>query len=367
VRIARIDVFAVRYTLEGGSFEMSGGRVAEDETSTVVRVQSDDGLTGWGEQCVIHPGYAAGLAQSAQAALRMLGRAVLGLDPRQVEVIHARMDADMQGYRYAKSALDIACWDLLGQAAGLRTADLLGGVHSEEIELYTAIGMAAPAAMADACRRDRAAGYRHAQIKVGGNWREDVARIEACADALAGEGLMIVDANGGWTQLDAIRVLSATADVDLLVEQPCRTLAQCAAVRSAVARPMILDESLVTVEDLVRAHAAGAVDAVRLKLSRSGGITPVRRMRDLATELGLPVMIEDAGGGAVVDAAVTHMAGSTPRDLLLCGHLPGSMASERIATGAPIAQGGHTRVPEGPGLGLEVDERKLGAAVLTVG
>jgi L-alanine-DL-glutamate epimerase-like enolase superfamily enzyme len=288
------------------------------------------------------------------------------LDPRQVEVVRERMDAAAKGYEYAKSALDIACWDLLGQAAGLRVADLLGGVRSQEIELYTAIGLAAPEVMSQACRRARAAGYRHVQIKVGGDWREDVARIEACADAIACAGLLMVDANGGWTQLDAIRVLSATSHLGFLVEQPCRTLEQCAAVRHAVGRPMILDESLVCLEDLIRARAAEAIDAVRLKLSRSGGITPVRRARDLAVELGLPVMIEDAGGGAIVDAAVTHLAASTTPNLLLCGHLPGAMAVERIARG-PTVSNGRTRLLDGPGLGLEVDERMLREAVFTVG
>jgi cis-L-3-hydroxyproline dehydratase len=367
MRIAGIDVFAVRYTLARGPFEMSRGRIAEGETSTIVRVRTDDGLVGWGEQCVIHPSYSEGFAESTQAALAVLGRAVLGLDPRQVGVVYQRMEAAATGYPYAKSALDMACWDLLGKATGLRVGDLLGGVHQEEIELYAAIGLAPAESMAAACRQAGAAGYRNVQLKVGAGWREDVARIDACADALPAGALVMVDANGAWTQADAIQALRATDQLELLVEQPCSTLEQCAAVRRSAARPMILDESLVTAEDLVRARALRAIDAARLKLSRSGGITPIRRLRDLAVEFGLPVMIEDAGGGSIVDAAVTHLACSTPPALLLCGHLAGAMVAEQVASGAPVAQSGRTRVPGRPGLGLDLDERALGEPVLSLG
>ena len=366
MRIARIDVSAVRYTLAGGPFEMSGGRVALEEEATVVRVETDGGLVGWGEQCVIHPSYSPGFAESARAALALLGRAVLGLDPRQVEVVYERMDAAVVGYAYAKSALDIACWDLLGQATGLRVGDLLGGARQEEIELYKAIGIAAPDEMARACREAAGAGYRQVQIKVGAHWREDVARIERCAEALSGAERLIVDANGGWAQADAIQALRATDDLELVVEQPCATLEECAAVRRTVQRPMILDESLVSVDDLLRARAAGAIDAGRLKLSRSGGITPVRRIRDLAIAFGLPLTIEDTGGGDIVDAAVTHLACSLPPRLLLGGYLPGTMTTERIARGGPVAEQGRTRLPEGSGLGLEVDERALGEPVFSV-
>lgn len=130
--------------------------------------------------------------------------------------------------------------------------------------------------------------------------------------------------------------------------------------------PLILDESIASVGDVVRAHTADACDAVRLKLIRLGGITPARRARDLAVELGLPVALEDAGGGDIVSAACAHLSASTPPGLLLAAHLPGDAARERIAAGGPVAASGSARLPTSAGLGLEVDEDALGPPVLRI-
>src|SRR5918912_420128 len=201
MRIRRVDVYAVRYTLAGGAFTMSGGRVASEQDATVVRIETDDGLVGWGEQCVFSPNFLPAHGGGARATLELLGPAVLGRDPRRVDVVYAAMDAAVKGHAYAKSAVDIACWDLLGKATGMRVADLLGGAFQEEIPLYTGIAIAAPDEM-----RRRAA---------------------------------------------------------VTVEQPCATIEECRAVRARSRLPFVLDESLVDLAALE--HARDAADAVRLK------------------------------------------------------------------------------------------------------
>ena len=109
MQIRRVDVYAVRYHHAAGPFAMSGGRVSTEQNGTVVRVETDDGLVGWGEQCVIAPNYGAGYAPTTQAVLGLLAPALLGADPRRIDVVYARLDATTKGYRYAKSALDMAC------------------------------------------------------------------------------------------------------------------------------------------------------------------------------------------------------------------------------------------------------------------
>jgi cis-L-3-hydroxyproline dehydratase len=363
--IRRVDVYAVSYRHAAGPFEMSGGRVSTEQDSTVVRLETDDGLAGFGEACVISPDYAPGYAGSTRAILQLLAPAVLGEDPRQVELVAARMDAVTKGYAYAKSAIDLACWDLFGRATGLRVSDLLGGTQQEELPLYTGVGIADPDSMRRGCLDALAAGYERIQIKVGTGRREDVERIRACAKALEGAEMMIVDANGWWSQADAARVAAAVDDLDLYLEQPCATLEECAQIRRGSRRPLILDESLFELADIVRARTAGAADALRLKLTRFGGITPVRKARDLAVAFGLPLTIEDSGGGDVVSAATAHLAASIPPKLLLAGYLPSEMAAERIAAGTPAAVDGRARLPDGPGLGIEVDEAALGDPLLT--
>lgn len=364
--IRRVDVYMVRYTHAGGPFSLSGGRVAAEQDATVVRVETSGGLVGWGEQCVFTPTFLPGYGPSTRAVLEPLAHAVLGADARAVEVVYARMDAAVRGYAYAKSALDIACWDVLGKATGLRVSDLLGGTRQEELELYTGVGVAAAETMRTRCGEVLAAGFRQVQLKVGTGWREDVERIRACVDVLAGADRVIVDANGYWPQADAVRVVAAVDDLDIFVEQPCASVAECAHVRSRSRRPFILDEVLTGAREIVEANAAGALDAVRLKLSNVGGVTPTRRARDAAVTLGLPLTIEDAGGGDIVTAAATHLACSTEPKLLLGGYLPSEMVVERIAAGTPTATGGRARLPSGPGLGIEVDESALGERVLRI-
>jgi L-alanine-DL-glutamate epimerase-like enolase superfamily enzyme len=365
--IRRVDVHAVRLHHAGGPFRMSGGRVSTDQDATVVRVETGDGLVGWGEQCVFTPSFLPGYGPATRAVLGLLAPAVLGADPRQVDVVYARMDAAIKGYAYAKSALDIACWDVLGRSVGLRISDLLGGTHQEELSLYAGVGIASPDEVRQRCAELLAAGYRQVQLKVGTDWRADVERIEACVDALGNDvDRVMLDANGYWPLADAVRVVSAVAGLDVFVEQPCASIEECAQVRRSAGRPLILDESLTGIGELVRAREAGAADAVRLKISRLGGITPARRVRDLAVAFGLPITVEDSGGGDIVTAASMHMNCSLPPQFLLSGYLPSSMVVERFATGTPTAANGRAQLPSRPGLGIEIDEAALGKPVLRV-
>ena len=364
--IRRVDVFTVRLHHAGGPFAMSGGRVSTDQDATVVRVETDGGLVGWGEQCVFTPSFLPGYGPTTRAVLGLLAPVVLGADACQVDVVSARMDAAVKGYAYAKSALDIACWDVLGKATGLRVSDLLGGTQQEELPLYTGVGLAPPEEMRARCAEVLAAGFRQVQLKVGTQWRDDVDRIEACVDALGDVDRVIVDANGYWPQADAVRVVAAVDGLDIFVEQPCASIEECAQVRRSSRRPLILDESLTGIGELVRARDSGALDAVRLKLSRLGGITPTRRARDLAAAFGLPLTVEDSGGGDVVTAASMHLNCSLPPKLVLSGYLPSAMVVERFATGTPAAERGRARLPAGPGLGIEVDEAAVGEPVLRV-
>ena len=365
-RIRRVDVFEMHYHQLDASFAMSGGRVSTGQDATIVRLETDGGLVGWGEQCVFTPSFLPGYGPGTRAVLGVLAPAVIGADPCQVDLVYERMDAAVNGYSYAKSAIDIACWDLFGKATGRRIADLLGGAHQEQLELYTGVGVAPPEEMQLRCAEALARGYRQVQVKVGTDWRTDIARIEACVEVLKDADRVIVDANGYWPQADAVRVLVAVASHDLYVEQPCASIEECAQVRRSVQLPLILDESLASVGDIIRAHSSHALDAVRLKLARLGGITPMRRARDVAASLGLAMTIEDSGGGDIVTAAVTHAGCSVKPRLLLGGYLPSEMVKERIAQGTPAAERGNAQLPTGPGLGIELDEEMLGSPVFRV-
>ena len=127
----------------------------------------------------------------------------------------------MRGHPYVKSAIDLACWDILGQAAGQPVVNLLGGRYGEDFPLYRAISQDSPDKMAASVAKYKGEGYKKFQLKVGGDPNADIQRIRTVAASLAPDDILVADANTGWRQHEAIRVVSAVRDVDVYIEQPC--------------------------------------------------------------------------------------------------------------------------------------------------
>ncbi|MEZ5289598.1 MAG: cis-3-hydroxy-L-proline dehydratase [Vicinamibacterales bacterium] len=364
--IVRVRAYQVALPLHEGRYAWSGGNAVEVFDSTVVAIDTAGGLTGWGEICPLGPAYLPAYANGARTGIAELAPALLGLDACAVDVVTDRMDAAMRGHPYVKSALDMACWDVLGQAAGLPVVTLLGGRHAPDVPLYRAISQDTPAAMAKSIARHRKDGYTTFQLKVGGDPDVDVERIRrAAADLRRGE-VLIADANTGWTQHQAVRVADAVRDVDVYIEQPCRTYEECLAVRRRTARPFVLDEVVDGVDVVVRAAADGAADVVNLKISKVGGLTKARRVRDLCVSLGIALTIEDTWGGDIVTAAIAHLAQSTPPRWLFSTTDFNSYVTVSIAEGAPQRRRGRLRAPEAPGLGIRPRPKVLGRPVLDV-
>lgn len=366
MKIDRIDVYEVTYRLVDARYAWSGGHAVTALTSAVVRVATDTGLVGFGEVCPLGPAYMAAHARGVAAALAELGPVLLGADPTKPRAVTALMDQALGGHAYAKSPVDIACWDILGQATGRPVADLLGGRLVEDFPLYRAISQETPESMAETVRRYRDEGYRKFQLKVGGVPEDDVARVRAVARVLAPGDLLVADANTGWRPHEALRVAREVADIDCYLEQPCATLAECLVVRERTRAPMVLDELLTDFAAFHDAAARRAMDAVNLKLSRLGGLTKAREIRDACERLGIAMTIEDSWGGDLATAAIAHLAGSTRPEWLLSSTDFNSYVDVRLADEAPRRAAGRLRVPSGPGLGIRVDENRLGRPVLTL-
>jgi L-alanine-DL-glutamate epimerase-like enolase superfamily enzyme len=246
-------------------------------------------------------------------------------------------------------------------------SDLLGGTVQPRFPIYHLVGVNRPEAMRERAEELLAEGFRRFQVKVGsGHWQEDVQRARACLEVLRDQEVVIVDANAYWRQHEAAQFIAALEDEPIYLEQPCRTLAECLAIRRRTARPMILDETLTDLDAVFAAHAAGAMDCAMLKLSRFGGISRIKLARDVCRQWGLAVTMEDSGGGDVVTAAMAHLAASTPPKSLLNGMLINMLVNERIADGTPAPKGGWSEVSRRPGLGITVDERALGAPLFSV-
>ena len=367
MQIARVEVFEYDLTYAFGTYAMSGGRRAHSQSSTLVRVVTDTGLEGWGESCPLAGTYLPTSAGAVRAAIAELAPALLGADPRELADVNARMDAVLLGQPAAKSPLDVACWDILGRSLGMPVATLLGGRLNERFPLYMAVPVGTPEAIAAFVRDRRGEGIRHFQLKVGEHPREDAARTRAALAAAGENSVVVADANGGWSLQDALIAVRELESLPIYLEQPCRSLADCVHVRRATSLPMIYDESVTGPETLLAAAREGGGGAVNLKIGKVGGLTRARLMRDLATDLGVALTIEDTWGGDITTAAVSHLAASTPPRSLFTASFFNDWTREHMAGYRPRSEHGFGSAGHEPGLGVDVDVDALGEALLTVG
>ena len=363
MRITAISVYQVGLPLHEGSYKWSGGNRVDVFDSTLVEIETDEGLTGVGEVCPLGPAYLPAFAAGARTAIAELAPRLIGLDPtRPGEISHA-MDRLLRGHNYAKSPIDVACWDLLGKATGQPVCVLLGGRYGDDVALYRAISQEPAEAMRDSCRRYRGEGYTKFQLKVGGDPDEDIARIEACAAELERGEVLVADANTGWSQHQALRVAAAVRDLDVYIEQPCMSYEESLVVRRHTDRPFVLDEVIDGFAPLVRAHADRAMDVVNLKISKVGGLTRAGRMRDFCVEAGIAMTLEDSWGGDVATAAIAHLAHSTPAEARFSVTDFNSYVTVSTAAGAPQRSNGRMAAPLAPGLGVELRREAIGDPV----
>ncbi len=334
--------------------------------SLIVALDTDEGVTGWGEIAVISPAYTESFAAGAQAGVAELAPLLLDVDPTQPRRVLALLDGAMRGQQYVKSALDMACWDLTARFAGRPLCETLGARHGDAVPLYNVVTISSVDDAVGLAQALLADGYRRLQVKVGTVPEADAERLAAVRDAVGDTVVLYADANGGFTTGAARRFLRATRNLEYVLEQPCRTYSECASVRRHCDRPLVLDESIVTLDDLLRAHREGVADGVTVKLQRVGGVTRAALIRDVAVELGVEVTVEDAGGASLATAAVVHVGLGTPERQRVHTCDFHTWVSVDHGTGLPPRAEGAQAPPPGPGLGVDVDVHALGEPVLDV-
>lgn len=365
MKITEIHIFAHDLPVKNGPYRMASTAVWTLET-TLVKIVSDTGLVGWGETCPVGPVYQPHHAGGARAALVEMAPGLIGADPTQITLLHRKMDSLLNGHGYAKAAIDIAAHDLTGKAYGVRVADLLGGAVTERVPSYYASGVGDPDEIARIATEKLAEGYPRMQVKVGGRPVEvDIAVIRKVWEVLRGSGMRLaVDANRGLPTRDALRLSRECPDIPFILEQPCNTMEEVAAVRGQLHHGIYLDENATDLNAVLRAVGAGLCDGFGMKLTRIGGLTPMATFRDICEIRSLPHTCDDAWGGDIIAAACTHI-GATVQPRL----------NEGVWLAAPYIEGhydpvhgvkiegGHIALPQGPGLGINPDEAAFGAPV----
>ena len=366
MKITRIAAFQIDLPLHEGSYKWSGGKSVDVFDSTVVRIETDSGLAGHGEVCPLGPFYLPAYAAGVRAGIAELAPHLIGQDPTQLGQLNHLMDKAMKGHSYVKSGIDMACWDILGQHAGLPVCELLGGRYGDDFVLYRAISQQPPEEMAKNVESYRNEGYRRFQLKVGGDPDEDIERIRAVRKILEPGDKLIADANTGWLMHEAARVVRAVRDIDVYIEQPCLSYDECLSVRRRTDHPFVMDEHIDGIPVLMKAHADHGADVVNIKISKFGGLTKARQARDLCVSLGIAMTLEDSWGGDIVTAAIASLAHSTPTDFLFTSSDFNSYVTVSNATGAPQRKEGRMAASMEPGLGIQPRFELLGEPLVDV-
>jgi L-alanine-DL-glutamate epimerase-like enolase superfamily enzyme len=163
-----------------------------------------------------------------------------------------------------------------------------------------------------------------------------------------------------------LRVADGVRHTDVYLEQPCLHYEECLVVRRHTNRPFVLDEAIDGIHMVLRGHADQAMDVINLKISKVGGLTKARQIRDLCVTLGIALTIEDTWGGDIATAAIAHLAHSTPPELLFTATDFNSYVTVSIAEGAPQRRNGRMAASSAPGLGVQPRLDVLGEPVVHV-
>lgn len=363
MRISRISIYRKNLSYVGGVYVWGRGNAIEVASSTVVVIDTDAGISGAGEFCPCGENYMIAHSEGTEAAAKLMAPALIGQDPRQIYCIERLMDNTIQGHGYAKAPFDAACWDILGKATEQPIWMLMGGKLTDGAPMYRVAPQKNTEETVAEMDRHRKAGYRHFQIKVGGDAVGDIERIRTTMSVLQPGEKAYADANQGWTVNEAVRVVRAVGDLDVMIEQPCRTYEECLHVRAHTDLPMKLDECVTDIKVAQRIVQDRAAEVVCLKISNLGGLSKAKRVRDFLTDNGLSVVAEDTWGGEITTAALSHFAASTPPELLYNTTDLNNYNTEATGKPGPETRNGKLYASDAPGLGVEPDYDSLGDPV----
>ncbi len=361
LKIERVEVFGVAMPLIG-TFTSAG--ISKQATKCVViRLTASDGTVGISS---IEPSAAAqspGTAPELMATLRdRVAAAVVGQDPTNLNRLIELLDGVTPGQPGAAAAVEMACVELAARIQGVPLHTWLGGAVDDEVLFNGWIGMLPAEEAAAEARTWLKAGFRSAKIKVGSGVEADHDRVAAVRDAVGSAMKLRIDANLQYDADTSLQLCRLVKQYDLqLFEQPAhlRDLEGMARVRREGGIPVMADESVSDHASLVAVIKAGAADYVKFGIKQAGGILRASRMLATAEAAGLPVVIGH-GFGLDPSTLAEIMLAATSRNVLPGLECVGPLkVKDTVATTRLDISKGRIPLPGGPGLGIELDERKL--------
>ena len=346
----------------------------------IIKLYTDDGLIGLGEAPVLkdwggdHGKYFGETPQTTAHVINdILAPALKDQDPRRFEAVHTLMDKSVKGYPYAKAAVDMALYDVVGKAMNVPAYQLLGGCFRERVGIAHSLGLMEINKAVDEARQAKSEGVKTIKLKGGVDQKRDVELVRQMRNALGPDIKICVDANQGYpTPKSAIKVTKAMEEYGLLyMEQPVEGLDQMAEVARRVDTLIMADESAWTAQDVFEIARKKAADMISIYTTKPGGLFKAKKVAAVAEAAGLQCNVNGSVETGVGNAANLHLAASTavvtfdcvvpvstPKEKARKG-IAGIYYSDDIITEPFTFQDGAIAVPSGPGLGVELDEDKL--------
>jgi L-alanine-DL-glutamate epimerase-like enolase superfamily enzyme len=355
--ITKIEIFKLNIRL-ATPYRIALGMI-ETADNLLVRIQTADGQCGLGEGSPIS--YIAGETQDiCFTAAASFARLLISKDAADIETRLRELDAFLTHNHTAKSAFDMALYDLLGKRAGLPLYALFGGAR-RTVETDWTIGIDAPEAMAQKAREIQAKGFSAIKLKLGAGGVDDVARVRAVREAIGPEPWLRLDANQGWEAAEALRLLQAMTPFKVqYCEQPIAhwNEAGLRRLRQASPIPIVADESLFTPQDAFRLASAEACHYFNIKLSKAGGLHAALKINAIAEAAGVRCLLGSMNETRLGLTAAAHLASARPNIAFADLDTVFFHADDPVSGGIHY-EGNHISVPDAPGLGADIPSEVL--------
>ena len=348
----------------GGTYQWGNGNKLKVAKASVVVVHTNqDDVSGCGEFTPCGENYMVAHSEGVEAAAKLIAPKLIGEDPRQVEKIDLMMDDIIQGHGYAKAPFIAACWDILGKATKQPVWMLMGGKLTDGAPLYRVAPQKKISDTKKELKKYKKMGYRQFQLKVGGDWVEDIKRIKNIAPLIKPPKMLMCDANQGWKVHEAIQVVNETKGLNYILEQPCKTYEECLQVRRVATQPLKLDECIDGIKMAQKIVNQKAAEICCLKISNLGGLSKAKKIRDFLVSNRIPIVAEDTWGGEITTATIAHFAASTPEEFLVNTTDLMNYNTKSTGVGGPKTKNGKMFATDTPGLGVEPHYKNLGKPV----
>ncbi|GAA0317651.1 dipeptide epimerase [Bacillus carboniphilus] len=358
MKIVQIEATCISLPLNT-DLNISGGKYNRADR-VYVKITTDQGIYGWGEAAPI-PQYAEETMESVKFIIdKYLAPLLIGQDPMNLAQIHEQMKV-IKGNNFAKAAIDFACYDISGKALGVPVYTLLGGKYRDKVAIGQSIGIKSIDHAVEEAHKYAEEGFQSIKIKIGIDPDHDVKTVGAIRERLPDIPIR-VDANQGYRLEQAIHALSRMEEYNLLlIEQPVPKwdLDGMAELCRLLRTPILADESLYTIHDAVQLIKHKAADIFNIKIMKPGGLYPSLKIAGMAEAAGIPLSIGSMIEAGVGTAAGAHFAAAV-KYLEYPSDIKGpTLYSDDVLQEPVRIEKGFTYVPDGPGLGVEVDQEKI--------